>query len=290
MTITNFRGDSITFGHHFKLIDDFELSGLGASVNYTDTTDDGSNYQNTKLSNRDFEVPFFIEKQMPDSWWAEEQRGLAYKVFNPKANPFLVNITTKGGQEYYLNANLEAAPSFPKGFENDNMLWQKGLLQFSSHDPYFYKQNATNVDIALWVGAFEFPLEIPVEGIEMGYRSQSLIVNVFNDGQETTGMIIRFQALATVVNPSLLNVNNYEELKINTTMQGGDMIEISTYKRRKSVTLIRNGVSVSIFNQVDFDSKFLQLDTGDNLFRYNADEGLDNLEISINFKSRLVGL
>lgn len=291
LTITNSRGDSITFGQSFRLTDDFELSGLSATVKYTDSTMDGSNYQNTVLNNKDFEVPFLIYKTISDSWWAEERRNEAYKVFNPKANPFRLDIETKGGEEYYLQANLEGAPSFPSGLENSNTSWQKGLLQFSANDPFFYSKNEEKVDIALWVGAFEFPLEIPADtGIEMGYRSPSLIVNVLNEGQESTGMMIRFKALGTLRNPSLVNVNTYESLKINIEMKAGDVIEISTYKRRKRVTLIRNGEETNIFNLLDLSSTFLQLDLGDNLFRYDAGEGLDNLEVSMTFTPRLLGV
>ncbi|WP_019243641.1 MULTISPECIES: phage tail family protein [Bacillus] len=291
MKITNSRGDSITFGRHFRIPDDFDMSGLSASVNYSESTGDGSNYQNTKLENRDFDVPFFIYKAMTDSWWIEEKRNEAYKVFNPKANPMRIDFTTKSGEEYYLNANLEASPSFPTGFENNNNEWQKGLIQFSSNDPYFYKKNAQSIDLALWQSSFHFPLIIPQDkGITMGKRQQSLIVNVKNDGQESTGMIIRFRARGTLSNPSLVNVNTYEQMKINTTMLSGDVIEVSTYRGKKTIKLTRNGVITNAFNTLDLASKFLQLEIGDNLFRYNADEGLDNLEVSINFTSRLLGV
>jgi hypothetical protein len=291
LKITNNRDDSITFGRHFRLDGEVDLSGLDASVNYSESTADGSHYQNTKLENRDFEIPFFIYRSIKDSWWIEQQKNLAYKVFNPKANPFRIDFTTEAGEEYYLNANLESAPIFATEEENNNAGWLNGLLQFSANDPYIYRKNAQRVDIALWVPAFEFPLEIPAdEGIEMGYRIPSLIVNVLNDGQESTGMIIRFKALGTLVNPSLVNVNTYEELKLNTIMQAGDVIEVSTYQRKKSVTLIRNGVKTNIFNSLDLNSKFLQLEIGDNLFRYNADDGLDNLEISMIFTPRLLGV
>jgi hypothetical protein len=290
MTITNSRGDSITFGRHFRLVEDFSLSGLTATVNYTESTADGSHYQNTVLDNKDFEVPFFIPKELTDSWWIEERRNEAYKVFNPKANPFRIDIETNAGQTYYINANLEGAPTFPTNFENNNQKLQQGLLQFSANDPFFYAGREEKVDIALWVGTFEFPLEIPEEGIEMGYRAPSLIVNVLNEGQESTGMLIRFKALGTLTNPSLVNVNTYDLLKINRTMIPGDIIEISTYKRRKKVTLKRNGQETNIFNDLDLASKFLQLDLGDNLFRYDAETGLDNLEVSMTFTPRLLGV
>lgn len=292
MTITNSRGDSISFGRHFRLINDFELSGLSASVNYSDSTVDGSNYQNTTIENKDFDIPFYIYKTLKDYWWIEERRNEAYKVFNPKTNPFRIDFTTKSGKEYYLNANLEASPSFPQGFENDNNSWQKGFLQFSANDPFFYEKNAVRVDIALWKPTFRFPLVIPKdEGITMGQRQQSLIVNVKNNGQESTGMVIRFKAKGTLTNPSLLNVNTYEMIKINTEMIAGDLIEVTTYKRRRKVILHRNGLQINLFNNLQFpESKFLQLEIGDNLFRYNADAGLNNLEVSISFTPRLLGV
>lgn len=291
LTITNCRGDSITFDRFFRLVEDFALSGLKATVNYTDSTSDGSNYQNTLIDNKEFDVPFYIDKVSNDPKWIEERRNETYKVFNPKTNPFRIDIETKAGEEYYLMANLEGVPLFPSGFDNNNRLWQKGLLQFSANDPFFYKKEEQKVDIALWNDAFEFDLEIPEdEGIEMGYRSESLIVNVLNDGQERTGMIIRFRALGTLSEPSLVNVNTYESLKINTIMQPGDQIEVSTFKRRKRVTLIRNGISSNIFNLLDISSVFLQLEIGDNLFRYDANEGIDNLEVSMIYTPRLLGV
>lgn len=291
MKIINSKGDSITFGRHFRLNDDFELSGLEASVNYSDTTDDGSSYQNTVFDNKEFEIPFFIDRKNNNETWIEEQRARAYTVFNPKLNPFKIEFVTKGNKKYYINSNLESTPSFLRGFENDNRLWLKGLLQFSSNDPYFYQSDSVKVDIATWIGGLQFPLEIPEDGIEMGYRSPSLIANVKNGGQVATGMIMRFRAKANISNPSLINVNTYEKFKLKIDMLTGDYIEVSTYKGRKTITLIRENVSSDIFNTIEPTSVFLQLHPGDNLFRYDVDDGiLDYLEVSIMFNNKFLGV
>lgn len=167
----------------------------------------------------------------------------------------------------------------------------KGLLQFTCSDINIYASESSTVEIATWVGAFEFPLEIPEEGIEMGYRSKSLVANAYNGGDNATGMIIKFRSSATVLNPSLINVNTYELLKLNFEMQGGDLIEVSTYTGKKTVTLIRNNVRSSIFNSVDYlVSDFLQLEPGDNLFRYDADDGIDNLEVWMEFTELAIGV
>jgi hypothetical protein len=38
----------------------------------------------------------------------------------------------------------------------------------------------------------------------------------------------------------------------------------------------------------DIDSKWLQLEVGDNHFRYNADEGIDNLEVFVFFNNQFL--
>lgn len=290
LKIINNNGDSIEFGRHFKLTNGLDLSALSARVNYSESNADGATYQRSVLDVRDLDLDFYLDKKHREIWWVEEKRGEAFRVFNPKHNPMRLEFSTKSGNEYYLIANLEGAPNLPIGFDNNNKTWQRALLQFTANDPYIYESTTQSVDIATWIGAFEFPLEIPEEGIEMGYRSESLIANVFNGGQDSTGMLIRFKALGTVVNPSLINVNTYEEFRMNFTMQGGDTVEISTYQGRKTITLIRNNVRSNIFHTRQLLSKFLQLEVGDNLFRYDAESGIDNLEVQMQFTPRLLGV
>jgi len=291
MTITNNRGESIVFGRHFFIREDFEISGLGANVNMSDSTSDGAHYQSTTLSTRDIEVPFYIKKLNMEPWWIEEKRQEAYRVCNPKFNPMRIDFVTKSGEELYVTANLTTAPFFPKGFENDNNRWSTGLLQFIATDPFIYEAVSRKVDIALWESNLEFPLEVVEEGIEIGYRNPSLIVNVLNEGSESSGMSIRFMALSQVVNPKLLNVTTYEAFNLKYTMLAGDVIEVSTYKGKRSITLIRNNVKSNIFNALDFmSSTFLQLEPGDNLLRYDATSGLDFLEVSIEFTPKRIGV
>ena len=275
---------------HFRLLNGFDLSALAAIVNQSSSTKNGASYQSAKLDVADFEIDFYIARHGGSDALTEEMRHELFKVFNPLKNPIRIDFTTKGGNEYYINAELIATPSLPSGRENSNKTWQRGLLQFVASDPFIYEKNEIKTDIALWMANLEFPLEVFEEGIEVGYRSPSLIVNVPNNGSDDTGMIIRFNATSEVVNPKLLNVNTYEELKLNFTMQGGDVIEVSTFSGKRTATLIRNNVKTNIFGRIDLSSTFLQLRVGDNLFRYDVDEGLDFLECSIIHRNTLIGV
>lgn len=51
--------------------------------------------------------------------------------------------------------------------------------------------------------------------------------------------------------------------------------------RGKEVTLQRDGVTSDAFRYLDVDSTYFQLSVGDNLYRYSAEENLENLEVSI---------
>ena len=156
--------------------------------------------------------------------------------------------------------------------------------------PPFGDVAKTKAEVAIWRGAFEFPLEIVTGGIEMGFREPSLIVNIENPGDVACGMEIRFKALATVVNPLLFNVNTREFIKINKTLTAGEVLTVTTHFANKRVETYKNGITSNAFNWIDLDSTFLQLTPGDNLLRYDADDGLDNLEVDIYYNPQYVGV
>lgn len=291
LKITNSRGGEFEFGRLFRLTKGLDLSGLLARVNFSSSSNAGSKYQGTKLENREFDIEFKVVRNKSDEVQMDDTRANMYRVFNPELNPMRIDLQLTDGKEYYLTANLQSAPIMPPDHANNNAAGQKALLQFIATDPYIYEKDARQVDIAKWIGAFKFPLKIPQGvGIKMGKRSSGLIVNAFNTGQNKAGMLIRFKALATVVRPAIINVDTYEELRLNYTMTQGDIIEITTYDGNKTITLIKDNVKTNIFNAVDLNSHFLQLEPGDNLFRYEADTGVDNLEMSLTYRAKSVGV
>ncbi|MEK4149976.1 phage tail domain-containing protein [Robertmurraya sp. FSL W8-0741] len=290
--ITNSRGDQFEFNSSNRLTNGIDLSGLQAAVNRSQSNLPGSRYQSTRVEEREFDIEFQIRRHNYSEAMMDDKRGQMYKVFNPNFNPMRIDFMTSNDQPYYLMAELISAPIMPPDKSNNNAVWQKALLQFIATDPFIYEAVSHKVEIAEWVGNLEFPLEIPVGGIEIGYRSQSLFRNVYNGGSETSGMLIRFFAKSEIVNPKLINVNTYEELKLNFTMLPGDVVNVSTYRGKRSITLMRNNVQSNIFNTLAFEtSTFLQLYPGDNIFRYDADSGaLDFLDVSIEFTPTRIGV
>ncbi|MCW6105662.1 phage tail family protein [Clostridium sporogenes] len=168
------------------------------------------------------------------------------------------------------------------------------IVDLTCPNPYWTDIELNKKQIALWKGDFHFPLVIPInKGITMGHREPSLIVNVNNKGNVKTGMIIEFFARGTLSNPSLFNVNTREFIKINKGMVAGEKFIINTNVGKKKILQELNGATTDILNYLDIiggGDTFLQLDVGDNLFRYNADSNLDNLEVNIYFSPQYLGV
>lgn len=212
----------------------------------------------------------------------ERNRLVLLAVLNPKLKSKLVYIN--GGVEKYIPCMVEKAPTITKE------VWPKFLISFYCANPYWQDTAEAKAEIALWVGDFSFPLEILEAGIGMGHREPSLIVNTVNEGDVPCGMRVEFKALATLTNPSILNVNTQEFIRINKTMVAGEVLSVTTGFGNKKVESTLNGIKTNAFNFIDISSTFLQLDVGDNLFRYNADTNIDNLEVSIYYQNQYLGV
>lgn len=292
LVATNRKGLSISFDSSFRLTSGLDLSGLPAEVNSTQTTQAGSRYQNTRLTNRDLDLEFQIRRQFSDETLMDSKRSQMYLVFSPEAGPVRFTFNLSDGTEYYFEAYTLAAPVMPPDKENNNSAFQLALVQMRCTDPYIYKSVMNNTDIALFNGGFIFPLEIPEGvGIELGVRSESLSANIYNDGTGDIGAIIKFKALANLTNPRITNVDTYETLGLNFSMIAGDEITINTSKGKRSVMLKRDNITTNIFNSFDFlGSTFFQLHQGSNIIRYDATTGLDNLQVSIQYNDRYVGV
>ena len=263
------------------------VDGLGSPQNeiYTQKSpyQDGVTVTGSSLESRNI----VIEGKIIDSNRANRQtyRNKLLSVFNPKLNGKL--IIDLGSEQKQIDCKVEQAPYFASESGQNHQDFSVSLI---APNPFWQDINTTKEEIAIWRGAWEFPWEIIEEGIELGYREPSLIINVLNKGDVTTGMKIQFKALATVVNPTLFNVNTREYFKVNRTMEAGEVITVTTHFQNKRVELNKNGVISNAFNWIDFQSTFLQLDPGDNLLRYDASSGLDNLEVSIYFNPQYLGV
>jgi hypothetical protein len=291
ITATNSNNDTFVFDSLNRIVNGLDLSGLGADVNVTDKSSGGAEYQNTRLQTRNINLEVQLRKRNQSEDLNDLARDRALTVFNPELNPIRLNFSTSNGEEYYLDMYMTASPIMPTNKVNSNAAYQSMLLQAICPDPYIYQKFESNVEISNYESLFEFDLEIPEEGIEIESKSQNLFGIIDYTGNGPTGITIKFKALSNVSNPGLVNVNTGERIRLNFQLISGDVMTINTERDNRSISLLRNNVPTNRFSSyVISQSTFLEIQPGTNIFRPEADSGLDFLEVTIEYRIRKVGL
>ena len=195
-----------------------------------------------------------------------------------------------GGINRVINAITEKSPKFDF---TDVAPVQQYSVSLVATDPYWRDQTETLIAVANVIGGFHFPLVIPKsQGVTFGIKSSSLIAKVYNRSSIKVGMQITFIAGGVVKNPQLFDVNKRTFIKLLCTMGAGEKIVIQT-GQDNTVTKVKNGVSEDYIGKIDLaggGDTFLELNPGDNLFRYAADAGENYLETRIQFYNRYPGV
>lgn len=237
----------------------------------------------TSLGTRDVEISGWIiantENQMTD------RKSMLNRFVNPQQE---IEVKYK---EYLLSFLPDSSIKYSTTIVDNNEVICKFKISGMCADPLFKIENDSRIAGASTHALFHFPLMLGAvdNGFPVamfGLREPSLIIDVYNEGAIGTGMKIVFKALGTLQNPSLISVETQEYFKINKTMYAGETIEINTNIGEKKIIAKINGQEINYFKYRDLDSTWLQLNTGDNLFRYDADAGLDNLEVYIYFSNK----
>lgn len=213
------------------------------------------------------------------------RKAMLNSFFNPQQaidlfyKDYVLRFLPKTSVKYSINVS-----------ENNEVICKFKVSGFCP-DPLFSEKDENRVAAVSTKGRFHFPLVIPSKssshsGAIFGLRQPSLIVAIANEGSVSVGMKIVFKAKGTLVNPSLINVGTQKFFKVNKTMEAGEVIEINTNVGEKKIQGTVNGAISNYFKYRDLDSEWLQLNVGDNLFRYDADSNAGNLEVYVYFSNK----
>jgi hypothetical protein len=267
----NQSGDQITFGW-FDPLWVSSIDGLGTDYDvYTskNSGQDGENYNGSDAKLRNIVIALDVKKAN-----YQEQRNRLYSFFQPRAPGIFYYY--EGDESKKIAYYVEKVE--PGGSDNDPT--RTLTISLICPDPKFYALTDQLTQLAVWQGCIRFPLRI-VNPFRVTEKVNTLIGNVRNDSAVSMGLTVTFRATGTVVNPSLYDVNHHELMQINTTMHAGDVIVITTGNGNKRVKLLSGGVTSNISNLMQYPPKWLKAYQGDNLFRYNAASGIDELSVSI---------
>lgn len=213
-----------------------------------------------------------------------ENRRVLIRAFNVLYSGRLVY--ERGALALNIECKIKKAPKF------SNTAFEEFDVVLECPYPYFKLGDGTTenrVEIASWIGGIAFEFAIPDAGIGFEERAQSLITNIYNEGEAEAGMKIKFKATGTASNPSLTHIGLQKKIELDVDMQTGDIVTVSTGYGKKRATLMRAGVETNIFNKITADSNWLQLMPGDNLLRYNATP-IENIEVVVTFDTLYGGV
>lgn len=214
-----------------------------------------------------------------------KRKQVLNRFFNPQQ---AVDLFYK---DYVLRFLPNTSIRYSATIAENNEVVCKFKIEGFCPDPLFREQVENKIEAASTTPMFHFPLIIsknptPPGGTIFGLRQPSLIVAINNSGAVDVGMKIVFKANGTLHGPSLINIDTQKYFKVNKTMQAGEEIMIDTIIGEKKIQGKLNGITSNYFKYRDLDSEWLQLKVGDNLFRYNADENVENLEVYIYFNNK----
>ena len=132
----------------------------------------------------------------------------------------------------------------------------------------------------------------PEEGVPFGTINEERTQTITNDGDTSVGLTIVINARGEVKNPRIscsTGEQNGFYMQLNTTLNDGDEVVISTHKTAKTITIngsaYKEGVPIlSVLEYVGTD--WLQLETGENTFNITSETNTAQVYFYIYFSRR----
>jgi hypothetical protein len=278
VTIENRIGDVVELTHNRNYIVE-RIDGLAppkSKINYSEIAGmSGGLFNSSKTEVRN--LVLYIRPQFP----VEENRLKIYRMFQ----------TGQWCKIYYKNNSLDVEiEGYVEIIESD--LFQLGqVVQVSiiCPQPFFEGVNEIYTSISSIISGFEFPIAIAEEGIEFSTIHTAQDVNVFNEGDVETGVIVEIVARGEVINPIIYS-DKGGSIMINVTMQEFDKIAIDTRSGQRSVKLLRDSVETNLLNNLGMNPEWFTLRPADNVFSYDAEIGVDFLDIVFKHKTKFGGV
>lgn len=118
------------------------------------------------------------------------------------------------------------------------------------------------------------------------------------EGDVQIGVQILIDVFSDLRDFSIVNIDERTFMKIDDIkvyeltgdyLKRGDQIEISTVKGHKYIILKRNGITYSLLNCIDRDSEWFQLNVGDNIYTYLAND-TSIVSVTMKYRTALIGI
>ena len=183
--------------------------------------------------------------------------------------------------DFYLNVWPTATPTIEA--KEHSARFQFSLL---AAYPYWCKDESTTKALFGIQKLFKFPWNIS-EPYQFGKIMETKFMNVFNGGQVPIPYKATFTASGEVVNPKITNATTGKFLLIKKTLVAGEQLVVNITHDRTYVT---SSVDGDCRGALSLSSSLFELGVGDNVLKPEAESGLTNLQVDIDFAIEIVGI
>ncbi|WP_294365901.1 phage tail domain-containing protein [uncultured Ruminococcus sp.] len=273
------QADLSTTANRYMMSKVTGLDPPGATISTaTYATMNGSKLNRAFLEKRNIVISFEMR-----GTGIEKRRHKLYRVAKP--SEYIKVYYRTSNIDVYAEGVVETCE--PSRFD----MPVSGQISILCPDVYFYSTQDTIVQHSSIVSGFKFPFAIAEKpGVPLGVYQMDSSITIQNNG-DPIGMEITMEAKGgTVSTPTIYNADTGAYLRITGNILEGDKITITTKHGHRTVTLTRNGVSISIMNRWVSGSEWLELPTGESHFYITALLGLKYLIVTFRHTDAYLGV
>ncbi len=237
---------------------------------------DGSMFLHSRIEQRNIVLTLQILQE------TQLNRQRLTQIFKPKQ---------KGSLKIILLEKTVMIDAYCESIEVSPMSWPvRAIISLLCPQPYFEDIQTTHLEMASITHRLMFPLDIPSTGIRLGTIAPATAINAYNPGDIELGFTIRFQCVAIVENPKLINLQTGEYIQLQVEMQPGEIIEIHTEAGQKRIEQIHANQRINLFHTLKLGSIFLQLKEKDNVLYATSDVNPSALMTEIFYRPKYSGI
>lgn len=164
----------------------------------------------------------------------------------------------------------------------------KARFNFALLAAYPYWQNDEKTATVL--SGLEYAFKLPANfsrPYRFGRWVKTSFFNIENRGQVPVPFRVTMQALNECVNPIITNVKTGEFLSINKSLVVGERIVVDV---THSNTTVMSSVDGDIRGALSLSSRLFRLNVGENVWKTDAESGIDGLEIKVEYSTERAGM
>lgn len=183
--------------------------------------------------------------------------------------------------DFYLNVWPTSTPTIEA--KQHSARFQFSLL---AAYPYWCKDDSATKVLSGVQKLFKFPWNIS-KSYQFGQIMETKFMNVFNGGQVPIPYKATITAKGDVVNPKITNATTGKFILVKKTLVAGERLVVNITHDRTYVT---SSVDGDCRGALSLSSNMFELSVGDNVLKPEAEEGLTNMQVDIDFAIEIVGI